>query len=210
MLEAARLEGVGRVVYASTVWVYGNSNGHGPLAEDEPLALPGHLYTATKLAGEMYCSSYAELFDLNTTIARFGIPYGPRARPATVLASFVAQALAGAPITIAGDGTQSRRFVYVEDLARGVVATLSSSASGRVYNLVGEENTSVREIADTVVRIVRSVPIVHVAGRASDLQGAEVSGERARRELGWVATTAFPDGVARYVDWVTASRNGSS
>src|SRR5205085_518331 len=97
--------------------------------------------TATKLAGEMYCSSYASLYGLETTIARFGIPYGPRARPATVLATFVSRALAGEAITIAGDGLQSRRFVYVEDLAtessrrsppgRAVGSTTSSGAKAR-------------------------------------------------------------------------------
>ena len=183
--------------------MYGSSNGHGPLKEDEPFSLPGHLYTATKLAGEMYCSSFGELYGLETTIARFGIPYGPRARPATVLAAFVAKALADEPITIAGDGTQSRRFVYVEDLAEGVVATLEPVASGRVYNLVGAENTTVRDIADTVSRVVRAVPIVHIEGRPGDIQGAEVSGERAERELGWKATTSYDDGVRRYLAWLT-------
>ena len=194
LLEAARREGVSRVVYASTVWVYGDANGHGPLDEDEPLSLPGHLYTATKLAGEMYCSSYGALYGMDTTIARFGIPYGPRARPATVLAAFVARALADEPITIAGDGTQSRRFIYVEDLAEGVVATLDPAAVGRVYNLVGSESTTVREIADTVVRVVCPVPIVHVEGRAGDIKGAEISGARAKRELGWEATTTLRRG----------------
>ena len=203
VLEAARLEEVPRVVYASTVWVYGSSNGHGPLGEDEPFTLPGHLYTATKLAGEMYCSSFGELYGLETTIARFGIPYGPRARPATVLAAFVAKALADEPITIAGDGTQSRRFVYVEDLAAGVVAALAPVASGRVYNLVGSENTTVRQIAETVSRVVRAVPIVHVEGRPGDIQGAEVSGARAERELGWTATTSYDEGVRRYLEWLT-------
>ncbi len=211
VLEAARLESVQRVVYASTVWVYGNSNGHGPLDEDEPLGLPGHLYTATKLAGEMYCFSYGELYGLETTIARFGIPYGPRARPATVLAAFVARALADEPITIAGTGEQSRRFIYVEDLADGVVAALDPLAVGRVYNLVGSENTSVREIAEAVVSVVREVPIIFTEGRPGDIQGAEVSGARAMQELGWEATTTFRDGVARYVDWLTSSNgNGST
>ena len=153
-----------RVIYASTVWVYGSSNGHGPLKEDEPFSLPGHLYTATKLAGEMYCSSFGELYGLETTIARFGIPYGPRARPATVLAAFVAKALADEPITIAGDGTQSRRFVYVEDLAEGVVATLGPRFWTRLQP-GRRENTTVRDIADTVSRVVRAVPIVHIEGR---------------------------------------------
>ena len=159
----------------------------------------------------MYCSSYEALYGIETTIARFGIPYGPRARPATVLASFVAQALAGKPITIAGSGEQSRRFVYIEDLAEGVVSTLDPVAAGRIYNLVGAENTSVREIAETVLRVVHPVPIVHVDGRPGDIQGAEISGERAKQELGWVATTSFHEGVSRYVDWVTnGATNGSA
>jgi UDP-glucose 4-epimerase len=205
VLETARLAGVHHVLYASTVWVYGDANGHGILDEDEPLTLPGHLYTATKLAGEMYCSSYASLYGLETTIVRFGIPYGPRARPATVLATFVSRALAGEPIVIAGDGLQSRRFVYVEDLADGVVAALAPQARGRLYNLVGSESTTVREIAQTVRRVVQVVPVVYGEGRAGDISGAEVSGERAREELGWKATTSFREGVERYVDWVTGA-----
>src|SRR6266571_6540856 len=134
LLEAARAEGIARVLYASAVWVYGDANGAGPVDEDSHLPLPHHLYTATKLAGEMYCTSYAALWGLEHTILRFGIPYGPRARPATVVAAFVARARAGKPLTITGDGTQSRRFVYVEDLAEGVVAALAPSAAGRIYN----------------------------------------------------------------------------
>jgi UDP-glucose 4-epimerase len=210
VLEAARLEDVPRVVFASTVWVYGSSNGHGSLTEDEPFTLPGHLYTATKIAGEMYCSSFRELYGLDTTIARFGIPYGPRARPATVLAAFVERALANEPITIAGSGTQSRRFVYVADLAEGVVASLDPVAVGRVYNLVGAENTTVREIAETVSRVVRPVPIVHVDGRPGDIQGAQVSGERAKRELRWEAKTSFEEGVRLYVSWVTNGKGSSA
>ena len=203
LLEAARAEETPRVVYASTVWVYGDANGFGPVDEDSHLPLPRHLYTATKLAGEMYCTSYAALWGLEHTILRFGIPYGPRARPATVVAAFVARARAGKPLTITGDGTQSRRFVYVEDLADGVVAALAPSAAGRIYNLVGDESVSVREIAEAVRRLVADVPIVHVADRPGDLRPAEISGARAAEELGWRPQTSFAEGVRRYVDWVT-------
>jgi nucleoside-diphosphate-sugar epimerase len=94
--------------------------------------------------------------------------------------------------------------VYVEDLADGVVAALAPAAAGRVYNLVGDESVTVREIADTVRELVAEVPIVHVEGRAGDLHGAAISGERAARELGWRPETSFADGVAAYVDWLTA------
>jgi UDP-glucose 4-epimerase len=200
VLEAARLNSISRVIYASTIWVYGGASGVEPLDEDTALAAPGHLYTATKRAGEMYCHSYAELYDLEPTILRFGIPHGPRARDATLVATFVRQARENLPLTIAGDGLQSRQFVYVEDLAAGIVSALAPSAAGRIYNLVGEERTSVRETAEIVRDVVRDVPLVFVPGRQGDLQSRVIGGERAERELGWRATTSFRDGVRRYVE----------
>jgi UDP-glucose 4-epimerase len=199
VLEAARETGA-RVVYASTIWVYSDVV-ETDVDEDSQLALPSHLYTATKLAGEMYCRSYAELYGVPTTILRFGIPYGPRARPAAVLPIFVGKALAGEPLTIAGDGRQTRRFVYVEDLADGVVRALAPEAAGRIYNLVSDEDTSVRDIAEAVRAVVGDIEITHVEGRSGDFAGVRVSGERAARELGWRAQTPFAEGVSRYVAW---------
>ena len=199
VLEAARATGA-RVLYASTIWAYSDVVAE-EVDEDTGLALPSHFYTATKVAGEMYCRSYQELYGVPSTILRFGIPYGPRARPAAVLPIFVNKALAGEPLTIAGDGSQSRRFVYVEDLADGVVAALAPCAAGRVYNLVGGEDVSVRDIADSVSDAVGAVEIVHTEGRAGDFAGARVSGARATAELGWTASTSFSEGVRRYVDW---------
>ena len=205
LLEAARQAGVGRFVYASTSWVYGDATGPDAIDEDTALPLPKHFYTATKIAGEMYVRSYGELYGVEHTILRFGIPFGPRARPAAVVPAFVNKALSGQPLTIAGDGTQSRRFVYVEDLADGVVAALAPAAANRVYNLVGTETVSVRGIARAVRDVVGDVAIVHVEGRTGDLKGANPSGARALAELGWQPTTTFADGVRRYVDWLTAT-----
>ena len=203
LLEAAREEGVDRVAYASTVWVYGSGGNSGTVTEATPLSLPAHLYTATKLAGEMYCRSYDELYGVPHTILRFGIPYGPRARKAAVVAAFVERALAGETLTIAGDGSQTRQFVYVEDLAEGCVAALVPQAAGRVYNLVRDESVSIRAIAETVRDLVAEVPIEFGPGRPADARISHVSGERAAVELGWRATTRFMDGVKSYVDWLT-------
>jgi UDP-glucose 4-epimerase len=194
VLEAARAQSC-RIVYASTIWVYDG---------------PRHFYTATKMAGELYCQAYGELYDVEWTILRFGIPYGPRAREAAVLPQFVLRALAGEPLTIAGTGEQSRRFVYVEDLAEGVVAALAPIAANRIYDLVGEESVTIRAIAEVVQRLVRPVEIVHVEERRGDFAGAEVSAERAARELGWRATTPFAEGVRRYVDWYASSTTSAA
>jgi UDP-glucose 4-epimerase len=203
VLEAARRTKVARVVYASTIWAYSDTPAE---CHDEslPLHAPAHLYTATKLAGEMYCHAYGELYGVEHTVLRFGIPYGPRARPAAVVPAFVKRALAGEALTIAGDGSQSRRFVYVEDLADGVVSALVPAAANRTYNLVGHEDTTIREIADTVCTVVGDVEVLHSPGRTGDFAGAPVSGERAALELGWRATTPFAEGVRRYVAWYQA------
>jgi UDP-glucose 4-epimerase len=204
VLEAARALDIGRVVYASTIWVY-NGCAAEEVDEESHLGLSSHVYTATKVAGEMYCTSYAELYDVEYTILRFGIPYGPRARPAAVVPQFVRKALAGEPLTIAGKGEQTRRFVYVEDLAEGVVAaSLAPAAANRVFNLVGEEDTSVLEIAQVVRALVGDVDIVHTEARLGDFRGVRVRGDRAAAELGWRASTRFADGVSRYLDWYRA------
>ena len=199
VLEAARVESVQRVVFASTIWVYGGTSEQ-LVDEDTPLAAPEHYYTETKRLGEALCRASG----VEHTILRLGIPYGPRARTATVLAAFVARAEAGNALTIAGDGRQSRRFVYVEDLAEGVLAALSPAAADRTFNLVGAESVTIRELADSVRMLVADVPIVHVPGREGDLASIEVSGERASRELGWEARTTFAEGARRYVEWKRA------
>jgi UDP-glucose 4-epimerase len=203
VLEAARRAGVERVVYGSTIWVYSDVP-ETEVCEDTRLTPPAHLYTATKLAGELYCRSYAELYGIEYTVLRFGIPYGPRARDATVLAAFTRKALAGEPLTVAGSGDQTRRFVYVEDLADGVVRALEApGAANRVYNLAGTETTTIREIAETVRDLVGDTEIVHTPARAGDFGGKEVSSERALAELGWRPATPFSEGARRYVGWRT-------
>jgi UDP-glucose 4-epimerase len=200
VLEAARGAGVKRVVYASTIWVYTGESGE-RVDEESNLGMPNHLYTASKLAGEMYCRSYNELYELEFTVLRFGIPYGPRARPAAVVPAFVGKAMAGEALTVAGAGDQSRRFVYVEDLAAGCVKALDPVAANRTYNLVSDSSVTILEIAELVQQLVAPTGIEYTEQRTADYVGVEVSGVRAEQELGWTAKTSFADGVSRYVEW---------
>jgi UDP-glucose 4-epimerase len=200
VLEAARRAGVKRIVYASTIWVYSDCDA-AEVDEETLLPAPSHLYTSTKLAGELYCKAYQELYGIDYTILRFGIPYGPRAREAAVIPAFVGRALRGEPLTLAGDGSQSRRFVYVEDLADGVALGLLDVAANRVYNLASDENVTIRQIAETVRDLVGDVAIEHTPARPGDFGGKVVCSRRAFRELGWSAATPFVEGVRRYVVW---------
>src|SRR6266513_3501715 len=169
--------------------------------EDTLLPPPSHLYTSTKLAGELYCKAYQELYGIDYTILRFGIPYGPRAREAAVVPAFVGKALRGEPLTLAGDGSQSRRFVYVEDLAGDVALGLAEVGTNRVYNLASDENVTIKQIAENVKQRLGNVEIVHTEARPGDFGGKIVCSKRAQRELGWTASTPFSEGARRYIAW---------
>jgi UDP-glucose 4-epimerase len=201
VLEAACRAEVGRVVYGSTTWAYSDCPEQ-EVDEETAIPAPRHLYTATKLAGETYCAGYGELYGLDSTVLRFGIPYGPRARAAGVVAKFTDLAFEGRPLTIAGDGSTTRSFIYVEDLADGIVAALAPQAAGRTYNLSGEEVVTILEIAERVQENTDDCEIVHTPPRPGDFPGKVISNKRALEELGWQAGTSFEEGVRRYVEWV--------
>lgn len=206
VLEAARRTGAGRVILASTTWVYALADPE-EVDEDTPLRLNrvNHVYTASKLSAEMLCHSYHTLYGVDTTILRYGIPYGPRARLGTVLASFVALAMQGRPIVIQGDGTQWRSLVAVEDLALGNVAALQEAARNQTYNLDGPERIEVRRVAEKVRQFFPDVQIQHTEKRPGDLRPKVVSSRKALAELGWKPEITFEEGAERYIKWVEQS-----
>ncbi|HEV2376817.1 MAG TPA: NAD(P)-dependent oxidoreductase [Streptosporangiaceae bacterium] len=205
VLEAARHSGCGRVLFASTVWVYGATAGNGERTEDALVDLQkaGHVYVSTKVAAELLVHSYHEMFGQGFTILRYGIPYGPRMRESLVVARFVRAALDSQPITIAGNGEQQRNYVYVEDLADAHVRALSPVAANRVLALEGDTPVSVREIADTVRELIRPVPLEQIPARAADYQGVSISNRAAKELLDWSPVTPFAAGVRRYVGWLS-------
>ncbi len=200
VLECARKAGIKKVIYGSTTWVYSEAD-VSKVDETTPLHAPSHFYTATKLAGEYYCQSYSKLYGLGVTILRYGIPYGPRARDGAVIPIFVKKALNAEPITIAGDGSQFRKFVYVEDLAMGNVLALKSAAINKIYNLDGKEVITIRQIAETIKKILGHATIEYVPARAGDFSGKEVNSELAKKDLGWTPSISFEEGLKRYIDW---------
>lgn len=202
MLEAARRSGIGRVILASTVWVYEMAQEE-RVDEDTPLVLSKakHVYTASKAAAELYCHAYQKLYGQDFTILRYGIPYGARARRGTVIAVFVRKAVDGEPLTIFGDGSQYRNFIYVEDLAEGNVAALKEAAVNQTYNLEGIRPVTIKEIAETVRKLVGDVPIEYKEARPGDYSGVIVSASKAKKELGWEPKVDLEEGVRRYIQW---------
>ncbi|OAA26670.1 UDP-glucose 4-epimerase [Frankia sp. EI5c] len=217
--EAARGAGVRRVVFASTVWVYGAmadpvapaqppAPAPPPLTEEAEIVLgrAGHVYTSTKLAAELLLQSYQQTYGLAFTILRYGIPYGPGMRDELVLARFVQNAMAGRPLTVAGDGQQYRKYVYVRDLADAHVLALTDTAQNTTIALEGNERVSVLEMAQAVQAYFPDVAIEHVPARPGDFRGREISTQRAAGLLNWRPTTPFRDGVRQYIEWYQANR----
>ncbi len=206
VLEAARRSGILRIILASTVWVY--EMAEGGERNEQTLFSPSkvtHVYTASKVAAELYCHACQKLYGQNFTILRYGIPYGPRARRGTVIATFVQRALKGEPLIIFGDGSQYRNFIYVEDLAEGNVAALKDVAVNQTYNLEGKRPVTIKEIAETVRNLVGDVVIDYKEARPGDYSGAIVSTEKAKKELGWEPKVDFEEGLRRYIEWYRGS-----
>ena len=200
VLETTKRNNIGRVILASTDWVY-------ELADEAEegssfyVGRANHLYSSHKLAAELLCYSYQRMYGQNFTVLRYGIPYGPRARGGTVLAAFVKRAFDGEALTIFGEGDQFRNFIYVEDLAEGNVAALGDAAINQTYNLEGKRPITVREVAETVRELVGNADIECKEARPGDFPGRAATYEKAKRELGWEPRIDFKEGASRYIEW---------
>ena len=212
VIEAMRRYG-GRLILASTVWVYNlAADQSSVMREDSPLLVQNvnHTYTASKVAAELLIHSCHQLYDLEFTILRYGIPYGPRGREGTLLTNFVQRGLKGQPISIFGDGAQARNFIYVEDLAAGNVAALQENAKNQIFNLDGMRPVTIKEVAETVGDLIDDVQIDYLPGRPGDhAVNTTSSNEKALELLGWAPEVDLKDGVKRYLDWYRTNVLGS-
>ncbi len=202
VLEAARRADAGRVILSSTVWVYAATREQ--VVDEETLFdldTDRHLYVSQKIGAEMLCRDYATLFGRPYTVLRYGIPFGPRMRSDLVIAAFIERALRGEPLRIDGDGSQERRFVYVEDLAAAHPLVLDAVAENRTYNLESEETISIRELAETVRDLVGDVEVTFGPARPVDYRARIVRSDRARNELGWLPRHTFQEGMASTLAW---------
>jgi UDP-glucose 4-epimerase len=202
VLEAGRRSDAGRVIVSSTVWVYAAT--HGDVVDETTpfdLETDRHLYVSEKIAAEMFCRDYATLFGRPYTVLRYGIPFGPRMRSDLVVAAFLLRALRGEPLRIDGDGSQERRFVYVEDLAAAHVLALKPEAKNRTYNLESAEAISIRRLAETVRDLVGDVEVTFGPTRPGDYRARIVRSDRARDELGWLPEHTFADGLRKTLEW---------
>lgn len=207
VLLAAREAGVGRIVYTSSCSIYGNPR-YLPIGEDEPVSLLSP-YAVSKFGGEAYCQAFYESYGLPTAVVRYSNVYGPGQRPDNpycgVVGKFLAAVLAGEPPRIHGDGEQTRDYTYVDDAVEAtLLAAVSPKAEGQVYNVGTGRETSVNQLARTIVALSRAdLEPEHVDRRDIDnIRRRVVSIEKIRRELRWTPATTLERGLARTYAWL--------
>ncbi len=203
LLEASRKKNVKKFVFASSSSVYGG--GEKACKEDQKLH-PLHPYGVGKLAGEEYCRVYHALYGLKTTSLRYVSVYGPRQRAdidyAAVVPKFARAILARKPLTMYGDGKQTRQFTFVRDTVNAtLLAWKSARAWGETFNIASGEEMSVNEIVKTLERLTGlKANVKHAAPLAGDPKRNPIDVSKVKRLLGFKAKYSFEKGLAEMLD----------
>ena len=199
LLEAARSAQVKRLVFASSGAPFGEAN---PRIHEELAPHPVSPYGASKLAGEGYCSAYYRTFGLEAVALRFGNVYGPGStHKGSVVAKFIRQAFAGETLEIYGDGTQTRDFVYVDDLIKAIwQAATVPGVGGEVFQIATNRETTLHELTELLVEElgnagVKDVLVRHASSRLGDVQHNFSDTTKALNVLDWQAKTSLKNGV---------------
>jgi UDP-glucose 4-epimerase len=199
VLNAARLGGVRRVVYAASSSAYGDTPGS-VRTEDDPVS-PLSPYAAAKLAGEHYCRCFTSVYGLETVRLRFFNIFGPRQDARSpysgVIALFIAAMASGQAPTIQGDGLQSRDFTYVDNVVQAVLrASKAPAAVGNVYNIGSGGSISVLDLVTHLQQLLpASVQPTFGPPRAGDVRQSRADISRARRDLGYDPQVSFVEGL---------------
>ena len=201
VLEAAR-EADARVVVASSVAVYGDP-AETPISEGDPKR-PLSPYGVDKLAIDHYTRRYHDLYGLETVALRYFNVYGPGQRGGDysgVVSTFLEQAESGQPLTVHGDGTQTRDFVHVSDVVRANLAAATTDAVGAAYNVGTGDSIRIRELAELVRSVTGAdVDVVHTEARDGDIARSEADASRAARALDWTPAVDLADGLRELVE----------
>lgn len=204
-LEAARKVNARRFIFASSGAPAGEVE---PPIHEEMVPKPVSPYGASKLAGEAYCCCYSKTFGLETVALRFGNVYGELSgHKDSVVARFIRKAVEGKPLEIYGDGTQTRDFIYIEDLIRAVLfAAEKKDVGGEVFQIATSTETTLLELVDVLVPVLEkhgleNVKVVHSERRTGDVLRNFSDTSKAARMLGWQADTSLESGLEKTVAW---------
>ncbi len=206
LLDAAHIAGVQRVVIASSAAVYGDSHAL-PLNEMAP-PRPLSPYAASKSADELYAAMYTQAFGLEVVALRYFNVYGPRQRPDSMYAAavpiFIRRRLDGQPVTILGDGRQTRDLIYVSDVVRAnLTAAAHAAAPGQIFNVCTGRETMLLDLLDVLDELCPGAPApVFAPPRVGDIYKSLGNPEKALARLGFRAQTSLAEGLKSTLEWM--------
>jgi len=202
LLEAARVTGVQRFIFASSSSVYGVSKAV-PFSEDEHLIQTLSPYGATKVAGEFLCSTYSHLYQMRVVALRYFTVYGPRQRPDLAIHQFTRRIYAGQPIDQFGDGSTRRDYTYIDDIIQGTMAALDYS--GPLYDVfnLGESHTiKLKDLISAIEHALgKQAKIRPLPEQPGDMPLTYADISKARKLLGYNPTTKLSEGLPKFIDW---------
>ena len=205
LLEAAKEQGIGKFIFASSSSVYGN-NEKVPFSEDDNVDFPISPYAATKKACELICHTYHHLYGMSTTCLRYFTVYGPRQRPDLAIHKFARLIEDGKPISIYGDGTMSRDFTYIDDIIDGTMAAIEKCRGFNICNLGESHPITVNELVAKIEKALGKKAIKeYVPPQPGDVERTYADVTKAARELGYKPATTIEKGLAEFVAWLRES-----
>jgi nucleoside-diphosphate-sugar epimerase len=201
LLEAVKARPITRFVYASSSSVYGDDVPI-PMREDVRVQ-PLSPYGVTKLAAEHLCLLYTANYGVPTVSLRFFTVYGPKQRPDMGFHRFMRAALTGAPITLYGDGEQTRDFTFIDDIVAALMAAGDRGPAGTVYNIGGGSRVSINEVLARIEEIAgHPLDIRREAAQMGDMRDTFADTSRARADLGFAPRTSLADGLRAEYEWL--------
>jgi UDP-glucose 4-epimerase len=213
LIESARQHGLKRVVFSSSGGAIYGEQDEFPCTEEHPKR-PVSPYGVAKMATEAYLFFYKVEYGIDYVALRFGNVYGPRQDPhgeAGVVAIFCGKILDGQPVTIYGDGTQTRDYVYVGDVVRAVIAAGKSNASGIAVNIGTGIETNVNDLYSTLAAIADfPTKAAYAAARPGEQKRSVISPARAEKELGWRPEKKLTEGLEETFKYFKQQRARSS
>lgn len=205
LLEACRQFNIPKYVMASTSSIYG-ANAPIPTSETADSSSPLQPYAASKKGAEVMAHSYHYLYGLDVTIFRYFTVYGPAGRPDMVMFRFAQWIREGRPVYLNGDGSQSRGFTFVDDIARGTIAGVKPLGY-EIINLGGHEPITMNEMIERLEELTgRKADVVHRPFHKADMLANLADVSKARRLLGWEPQVNLLEGMHLLVDWYLAER----
>ena len=209
LLEAARVTGVERFIFASSSSVYGASKTV-PFSEDQHLTQAFSPYAATKIAGEFLCSTYSHLYQLRVVALRYFTVYGPRQRPDLAIHQFTRRIYAGQTIEQFGDGTTRRDYTYIDDVIQGTMAALQYE--GPLFDIFNLGESETIQLKDLIVAIEKALgkkaKINQLPEQPGDMPLTCADISKARKLLDYRPTIRLNEGLPRFVEWFLGSQNG--